>query len=273
LNNGRDSERVEGFADDIGRLQRIVRSRGTTVEVLDTLRDSLGLAGSIATLDAQRVGMNRAAQHDDLVAIAQLAALHPDPAGFEPWLRSALGRPRRADGVTLATVHRVKGLEWPTVVVHLADSDQFPHRLAEDVEEERRLFHVALTRASREVTIVVDETPSPFIRQLLDEPPAQLEPEPVVRRPAAPAPARSARPGHDLTGTDAKLFEALRDLRRHLAAGKPAYTVLADAALQDIATRRPTSLAQLASIHGIGPTKLDRYGAALLAVVEDHPTP
>jgi superfamily II DNA helicase RecQ len=84
-----------------------------------------------------------------------------------------------------------------------------------------------------------------------------------------PAP-RPARPGHDLAGVDAALFAALRDLRRHLAAGKPAYTVLADAALHEIATRRPASLADLAGVHGIGPNKLDRYGAAILAVVEDH---
>ena len=93
--------------------------------------------------------MNRAAQSDDLTAIAQLAQLHPDPATFEAWLREALGRPWQADGVTLATVHRVKGQEWPVVVVHHAEADQFPHRLAEDVEEERRVFHVAITRASR----------------------------------------------------------------------------------------------------------------------------
>ena len=40
--------------------------------------------------------------------------------------------------MVLATVHRVKGLEWPAVVVHHADGDQFPHRLADDGEEERR---------------------------------------------------------------------------------------------------------------------------------------
>ena len=74
----------------------------------------------------------------------------------------------------LATVHRVKGQEWPHVIVHLVDDDQYPHRLADDVEEERRLLHVAITRARRHATIVTGRRPSPFIAELTTEPPAVL---------------------------------------------------------------------------------------------------
>jgi superfamily II DNA helicase RecQ len=56
-------------------------------------------------------------------------------------------------------------------------------------------------------------------------------------------------------------------VRRHLAAGKPAYTVLSDATLKEIAIRRPSSLDQLAAIKGVGPAKLTQYGAAFLASV------
>jgi DNA helicase-2/ATP-dependent DNA helicase PcrA len=130
--------------------------------------------------------------------------MQPDPAAFAEWLRDELSRPPDAHGVTLATVHRVKGLEWPHVVVHLADADQFPHRLAEDVEEERRLFHVALTRTSESVLVVTAARPSPFLRELSEEP---SERDLVSRstRPAAaaPTPARPATPGRDVfvTGT------------------------------------------------------------------------
>ncbi|MEI8239226.1 MAG: HRDC domain-containing protein, partial [Actinomycetota bacterium] len=65
----------------------------------------------------------------------------------------------------------------------------------------------------------------------------------------------------------AALFEELRAVRRHLAAGKPAYTVLSDATLRDIAVRRPASLDQLAGVKGVGPAKLQQYGAAFLAAV------
>jgi DNA helicase-2/ATP-dependent DNA helicase PcrA len=142
--------------------------------------------------------MNRAAQGDDLLALRHLARLQPAPREFEPWLREGLFVKRDPEGVVLATVHRVKGQEWPHVVVHLAQDDVFPHRLAEDHEEERRLFHVAITRASRHVTIVAGDDPSPFLAELTNEPPERGA-EPVARR-SHPAPARkeSEQPDHPL---------------------------------------------------------------------------
>lgn len=267
----RDAQRVDEFTDDIERLQRMARTRGTTGSLLGALRDSMGLASSIATLDAHRRGMNRTAQNDDLTAIAQLAELQPDPTLFEAWLRDALSRAWKPSGVTLATVHRVKGQEWPLVVVHHAAADQFPHRLADDVEEERRVFHVAITRASRRLHIVADTAPSPFIAELSNEPPKL--PAAVPGRLAGPTvePARkpfAGKPGHGLTREQAKLFDELRAVRRHLAAGKPAYIVFSDAVLHDIAVIRPATMADLARVKGIGPSKLDQYGAAILAVVE-----
>ncbi|MDP2292945.1 MAG: ATP-dependent DNA helicase UvrD2 [Actinomycetota bacterium] len=266
ITTDRDAQTVLAFAGDIERLQRLIGNRGTTAQAMASLRDSMGLANSIAKLDVHRRGMNRAAQNDDLTAIAQLAELQPDPAKFESWLRSALATKWQAGGVTLATVHRVKGQEWPFVIVHQADADQFPHRLAEDEEEERRLFHVAITRASRDVLVVPSDRPSPFITDCSTEPRTRA----VAERPTstgAPRPAPAKKPGDDLTGEQAKLFEDLRAVRRHLAAGKPAYTVLPDTALHAIAALQPTSLDELAAIKGIGPSKLQLYGASLLAAV------
>ena len=138
----------------------------------------------MATLDAKRHGTNRPAQGDDLLAVRQLARLHPEAATFERWLVQRLDAPRSDAGVVLATVHRVKGQEWPVVVVHGAGADQFPHRLADDVEEERRLFHVAITRTSRQVTVVTGARPSRFVAELSTEPPDVLPIEPEPRRPA-----------------------------------------------------------------------------------------
>ncbi|MBI4883151.1 MAG: ATP-dependent DNA helicase UvrD2 [Actinobacteria bacterium] len=248
----RDAITVDQFAADIDRLQQLVKSGGTTESLLAALRDSLGLAGSIAKLDAHRHGMNRAAQNDDLTALAQLALLQPDPAAFEQWLRTALTTKSAPGGVMLATVHRVKGQEWPFVIVHHADADQFPHRLADDVEEERRLFHVAITRASRDVLVVPSDKPSPFISDCSTEPSVKVEIGTISTRTTA-----------------TPLFEELRNLRKQLAAGKPAFTVLPDSVLHAIAAARPTSLDELAAIKGIGPAKLQQYGAAFLSAVAD----
>jgi superfamily II DNA helicase RecQ len=87
------------------------------------------------------------------------------------------------------------------------------------------------------------------------------------RQPARP-PKPAAKPGQDLTPGETAVFEELRSLRRHLAAGKPAYTVLSDQALHEIARLRPLTLAELGEIKGMGPVKLERYGNALLAVIE-----
>ena len=254
----RDATTVDQFAADIDKLQQLVKNGGTTEQVLATVRDTFGLASSIAKLDAHRHGMNRTAQNDDLTALAQLAMLQPDPKTFESWLRTSLTTKSTPDGVTLATVHRVKGQEWPFVIVHHADADQFPHRLADDVEEERRLFHVAITRASRDVLVVPSDKPSPFINDCSTEPSAVKEP--VV----AATPSRQPQPARQV---NTPLFEELRTLRLTLAAGKPAFVVLADSVLRDIAAARPTSLDQLAAIKGLGPAKLQQYGTAILETI------
>ena len=56
-------------------------------------------------------------------------------------------------------------------------------------------------------------------------------------------------------------------LERSREDGVPAYVVLHDATLRELAAARPSSLAELGAVRGLGPAKLDRYGAALLAVL------
>jgi len=205
LTNDRDTTKVNDFVVDLSTLTGAVRRQQTTSEVLDLLIDTIGLGGAVATLDNGRQGMNRSAQGDDLLALRQLAAMHPTVATFERWLTSQLTKRRTSDGVTLSTVHRVKGQEWPYVVAHLVDVDQYPHRLSEDIEEERRLFHVAITRCSEHVTIVSGEHPSPFVAELTAEPPEHAPqspgPAPVVT-PTRPSASKRDAPDHPLLDRD-----------------------------------------------------------------------
>jgi len=73
-------------------------------------------------------------------------------------------------------------------------------------------------------------------------------------------------------GVDRELFDALRELRRSIASDKgvPAYTVLHDKSLMEIARVRPTRIELLGRIHGIGEAKLDAYGQAILDTLDDH---
>jgi len=273
LTNERDAERVIDFAADIQTLQKLVGSGATTSDVVLALIDDIGLAGSVASLDANRRGTNRSAQGDDLTAITHLAALHDDPTTFERWMRNHLAAKRSADGVLLSTVHRVKGQEWPQVVVHLAAADQYPHRLAEDVEEERRLFHVAVTRASEHATIVTGADPSPFVEELVTEPSADRvvsshRPEPAPSTGRSASSASGGDPMADLDAAGQRRYSALRDLRNELRDGKPAYVVFDNKTLAAIARQTPTTLRDLGRVSGVGPAKLERYGEAVIALMQ-----
>lgn len=78
---------------------------------------------------------------------------------------------------------------------------------------------------------------------------------------------RAAAFGDDAAIVDVELFERLRDLRKRLADenGVPAYIVFSDATLKAMAELRPASAEELLGVPGVGPAKLERYGAAFLA--------
>ena len=74
------------------------------------------------------------------------------------------------------------------------------------------------------------------------------------------------------TGYDDALFEQLRALRRRLAdeEGVPAFVVFGDATLKGLAAAKPTNPQDMLAVSGVGPTKLERYGEAFLAVVREY---
>jgi ATP-dependent DNA helicase RecQ len=92
------------------------------------------------------------------------------------------------------------------------------------------------------------------------------------RRPTAPARAakRAANAGADLPPAARALFDALRAWRGEAARrhGVPAYVVLHDATLKEIASARPASRAALRGITGIGERKLEAYGDEIIRLVE-----
>lgn len=83
--------------------------------------------------------------------------------------RHKIGRDRRqaADAVVLSTIHGAKGLEWPAVFVAQCNQETMPFNgeHTENLEEERRLFYVALTRSSRHLYLhaVKSQPLSPFL--------------------------------------------------------------------------------------------------------------
>jgi DNA helicase-2/ATP-dependent DNA helicase PcrA len=256
---GRDAEKVDQFVVDLERLVGL-SVRSDTAAVLRAVR-GFGLDDSMAALDGFQHTPKQSGHLDDLDALIEVAPLCPEVARFPSWLRTELGRGGDDGGVRLATVHRVKGREWPHVVVHDAGADQFPHRLAEDVEEERRVFHVAITRCSSTCTIVAPAAdPSPFVVELQGHSPA-------VRRRRNDAPSRPEPVARPIT--TGPVVEALKAWRRERARadGVPAYVVLHDTTLAEIAAKGPRTLSDLGRVRGMGATKLERYGDEILAVL------
>ncbi len=337
---GAAAAKFDAFCDDLDALGRAFDGGATTTRLLTLIRDDVGLGAALATLDLSGKAPD-ASHRDDLNALISVATFEPDPAAFEPWLRDRLRAPSEragSDGVALSTVHRVKGMEWPYVVVLGAHDGLMPHALADDVEEERRIFHVAITRGDTAVQVIADVSARrPFLDELLAPAPAR----PVRTRPAAVETERSEAPSSrsrtsieaelglqiafagstgaivelradaavleessgtrvvipygerveidgrraqlvrgrstpsrsDVTHASPALVEALKAWRRQRATSDrvPAYIVLSDAHLEGIADRRPESLGDLAQCTGIGPTKLERYGDEIIAVIADSP--
>jgi DNA helicase-2/ATP-dependent DNA helicase PcrA len=197
-----------------------------------------------------------------------------------------------AGGVTLATLHAAKGLEWDAVFVVGVCEGTLPITYAESptaVEEERRLLYVGLTRARRTLSVSwawarnpggrATRQPSRFLEPLLPETTRSRPTAPTSRKVVscrecgkalATGPEKKRGRCADCPASyDEELFEQLRTWRSGQAAEEsvPAYVVFTDATLQLIAEHKPRSTEALLRINGIGKAKLERYGEAVLAVV------
>ncbi|MEN8233449.1 MAG: ATP-dependent DNA helicase UvrD2 [Actinomycetota bacterium] len=178
---GKQAKRWDGFVEDLERVA-VAAEQDDAAALLDVVIRRIGLESSAFALDSGRSRADRSAQSDDLVALRRGAAIHPTASDFEPWLAEMIDR-SGPDGVTLSTVHRAKGLEWDRVVVFGVDRGLLPHDLATDIEEERRILHVAITRGINQVTILSDAgNPSRFLDELTGEAARTAGPEPVKRR-------------------------------------------------------------------------------------------
>ncbi len=253
--------------EDLALLSSLVRDGADSATVLHTVRGRIGLGASLDALDRTRPRPEGSSHGDDLDALLEVAALEPDPRTLPARLVARLTGPARhggacttphdgrRDAVTLSTVHRVKGREWDVVVIVGLRAGLVPHRLCDDVEEERRVLHVALTRARRQLVLVTDpERPSPLLAELRG----------------------SVRPAHaPPTSDEEDVLAALHHWRRERAAHDrvPAFLVAHDRTLADLARRRPGDPAGLLACHGIGAAKAARYGAELLPLLRSEPRP
>jgi DNA helicase-2/ATP-dependent DNA helicase PcrA len=249
--------------DAARRLLRFLSGVDST-DVAGRVRTLAEEAGMLHTLP-DKLGEREVTRQADLARLVRLAEELDDGeltcAGFVAELRRRFDQGGDgARGVHLLTYHRAKGLEFEAVFLPRLDDKELPSRLArwpEEQDEERRLFYVGITRAKRFLAVTWSRRPSPFLAELGIE----------LRPAAAGAPPRGEERPRDRSPA-ADVLRRWR-LARAQAEGVPAYVIFPDRTIEDLLARRPTSSADLAAIHGLGPGRLGRFGNELYAAVKE----
>jgi DNA helicase II / ATP-dependent DNA helicase PcrA len=214
---------------------------GAARERWESLRAIVGLAEELAGADPDA----------DLVGfVTELAA------------RADAQHAPQVEGVTLASMHAAKGLEWDAVFLTGLVDGTVPITHAstpEQIEEERRLLYVGITRARRYLGLSWalaraaggrrSRKPSRFLDGL---------------RPESTSPPRPA--GKKGRLSDDPAVQRLREwrLQRSRTDAVPAYVVFDNKTIEEIALRNPSTRAQLAAVPGVGPKKLEQYADEVL---------
>jgi DNA helicase-2/ATP-dependent DNA helicase PcrA len=292
-------------------LRGAARSADPATPLGEAARDVLTSGGWTATPPSQT-----GAVRERWESLQALAALADEVATARPGAtltdlvaeldeRASAQHAPTVEGITLASLHSAKGLEWDAVFLVGMSEGLMPISMAEGpeaVEEERRLLYVGITRAREHLHVSWARARTPggratrkasrFLDGLRPDDGHTAEGSRGTRdggrerarggRRSTPAVCRSCGTGLS-TGAQRKVgrcddcpptydeatFERLRAWRTAVsgAARVPAYVVFTDATLVALAEQRPQDEAGLARIPGIGATKRDRYGAQVLEIL------
>jgi DNA helicase-2/ATP-dependent DNA helicase PcrA len=230
--------RGAGFGSLAEEVRRVAREQG----LVEPIPEGLGERELVRQADLRRL-CKLAEEFDDGGKTVD---------DWVKWLRARFDHGAEG-GVHLLTLHRAKGLEFEAVFIPRVEEKELPCkqslRLPGAIAEERRLLYVGMTRAKRHLALTWSGKPSRFL--------AELGVEAKAPRP------RAAEP-------DDATYVALKEwrLKRSKHDEVPAYVVFHNSTLAEIAARRPQTIGELASVPGVGPAKLERYGSEVLAALE-----
>ncbi|WP_414940184.1 ATP-dependent DNA helicase UvrD2 [Amycolatopsis sp. cmx-11-51] len=282
---------------------RMASTDADTGELVTRVRSVLAKVG---LTDQPPAGGAAKERWDALLSIVELAeelASTVDGADLPRFVadleqRATAQHPPTVEGITLASLHAAKGLEWDAVfLVGLAEGTvPILHADGDDaaIEEERRLFYVGVTRAREHLSLSWalartsgnrrNRRRSRFLYGLIpeDHPAARVARSQQPKQSGTKARCRVCggplletldiklgRCSRCPSNVDEQLLEKLRSWRgeRSRELKVPAFVVFTDATLVAIAEQRPTDDTALCAISGIGATKLERFGAEVLDVV------
>jgi DNA helicase-2/ATP-dependent DNA helicase PcrA len=227
--------RGAGFGSLAEEVRRVARQQG----LADTVLEGVGERELVRQADLARL-CKLAEEFDDGTKTVEQ---------WVEWLRARFDHGAQG-GVHLLTLHRAKGLEFDAVFLPRIEEKELPCKPAlrapAQLAEERRLLYVGITRSRKHLALTWAGKPSRFLLEL-------------GVQASAPPRERAAEP-------DDPTYVALKEwrLKRSKADDIPAYVVFHNSTLAEIAARRPSTIAELSSVAGIGPTKLERYGEDVL---------
>ena len=230
--------RGAGFGSLAEEVRRVAVQQG----LVEPVPDGVGERELVRQADLARL-CKLAEEFDDGTKTVQL---------WVEWLRARFDHGAQG-GVHLLTLHRAKGLEFDAVFLPRVEEKELPckpaMRVPAQLAEERRLLYVGITRARKHLALTWAGKASRFLLELG----VQAAPPPAVRK------ARAEEP-------DDPSYVALKEwrLNRSKADDIPAYVVFHNSTLAEIASRRPKTIAELASVPGRRPAKLERYGRDVL---------
>mgnify|MGYP001474732277 CR=1 FL=1 len=290
---------VDGTDEDRARAVAEITDPTEIVRVLRTALEPLGLTAAEPSGAQARETWNSL---NSLMGLAEELATTVSRPGLLPVIagireRAAARHAPDERGVTLASLHAAKGLEWDAVFLIGVHEGSLPISHAvnsgpEAIEEERRLLYVGITRAREHLSLTWSRSrraggratrrPSRFLDPVRPAQPAA----PPRQRAETSDKGRCRGCGERLTGpthralglcpecsveVDTGLFERLREWRKDTAEriGKPAYTVFTNDTLAQIALKRPADTRSLGRIGGIGAHKLAEYGDDVLRLVRN----
>ena len=258
-------------------------------DLVQLVEDLVGIAGWSAKAPSGQGALRE--RWDNLNAIVEMARQRRDTSfiAFVADLaeREVSQAAPATQGVTLSTLHAAKGLEWDKVFVVGVSEGLIPISLAQGedaIEDEKRLLYVGMTRARDRLCVSYSRSrhggngkrkASRFLKDLW---PRDDKSRTRVGRGGALEGGRSKKNAARAARADfeennspevIELFERLRAWRKAEAEARliPAFTVLTDKTLRDVAIAQPKTLVQLRVIKGIGEVKIDYFGPQVLAII------
>ncbi|MGL5405645.1 MAG: ATP-dependent DNA helicase UvrD2 [Propionibacteriaceae bacterium] len=277
---------VKHILETMGWSQEAPVAAGAVRERWESLSALVAVAEDVAA-DRKQIDQQVATLGDVVEELDALAAAQCVPT---------------AQGVTLATLHSAKGLEWDAVAIFGAHEGTIPFALATspaDLAEEQRLLYVGVTRARSYLRLSWSQgrhgdSGTRSVSRFLE----QVVPASSARKQVKAATATSRRRGTVLAqmcricqgrltdsaerkigrhleceaNYDEQVLERLREWRRQEASAAkiPAYCIFTDATIIAIAEAMPTNERELLRIPGVGASKLSRYGDSILELLREE---